>query len=354
MTRLFYILLLTFCLQNAMAQTLSFETEEYDFGEIKELGGAVSYRFVYTNTGKEPLILNSVHTSCGCTSPSWSKEPVLPGKNGYIDVNFDPRERQGSFAKSITVKSNAGEKTLYITGNVLPRPDPVSAQYPFQMFDLRLKTLTANFNKITSPGSVTREIEIYNPTKANLKIETQNTDYAIVTPKPEILKPGAKGVLKCVFNTKFYDGFDYVQFNVPVFVNTYEYKLTFKAQITEDFPEEVKINPPVMSFKEPLKAINLEAFSEEDSVSYTLPFYNSGKTPLKIRTVRNACEWLKCEFDKNVLPEGGMGQIKFEFDTRNRPGLYDRYVTIVTNSPETQYVIVHFRLNVIKGMKKND
>lgn len=353
MTKVFYISLFSFFCFNAQAQTLSFETEEYDFGDIAELGGAASYRFVYTNTGHKPLIINSVYTSCGCTSPAWSSEPVLPQSQGFVDVTFDPRNRQGGFTKSIIVKSNGGEKTLYISGNVLPKPDPISAEYPFKMFDLRLKTTTVNFNKLTFPDSVTREIEVYNPTKANLKIETQNTDYAIVTPKPQILKPGEKGVLKCVFNSKFYDGFDFVKFDVPVFVNTYEYKLSFKAQITEEFSPEEKKNPPVMSFRGKLETINLEAYSEEEPAFCALTFYNSGKSPLKIRAVRNACQWLKCEFDKNALPEGKTGEIKFEFDTRNRPGLYDRYVTIVTNSPETQYVIVHFRLNVIKGMKND-
>ena len=167
------------------AQTLEFEILEYDFGQIKELGGAVSYRFVYSNTGNKPLIINSVHTSCGCTSPAWSKEPVLPNKSGYIDVNFDPREREGGFTKSIIVKSNAGEQTLYISGEVLPKPDPISAEYPFKMFDLRLKTSTINFNKINYSETATKEIEVFNPSKANIKIETQNTDFMTITPKPK-------------------------------------------------------------------------------------------------------------------------------------------------------------------------
>ncbi len=63
--------------------------------------------FSFTNTGKVPLILNDVKASCGCTTPEWTKEPVLPGKNGTIRVTFNPKNRPGSFSKTIQVNSNA-------------------------------------------------------------------------------------------------------------------------------------------------------------------------------------------------------------------------------------------------------
>ena len=129
MTKVFYISLFSFFCFNAQAQTLSFETEEYDFGDIAELGGAASYRFVYTNTGHKPLIINSVHTSCGCTSPAWSSEPVLPQSQGFVDVTFDPRNRQGGFTKSIIVKSNGGEKTLYSPHHTYRRNQVSCRQY---------------------------------------------------------------------------------------------------------------------------------------------------------------------------------------------------------------------------------
>ena len=332
------------------AQTLEFEILEYDFGQIKELGGAVSYRFVYSNTGDKPLIINSVHTSCGCTSPAWSKEPVLPNKSGYIDVNFDPREREGGFTKSIIVKSNAGEQTLYISGEVLPKPDPISAEYPFKMFDLRLKTSTINFNKINYSETATKEIEVFNPSKANIKIETQNTDFMTITPKPQILKPGAKGVLKCVFNPQKLSQYDMVNFSMPIFVNTYEYKLNVKAIVTEEFSKEIIANPPIMSFADSIKLVDLGVLTEGDSTFCALTFKNTGLSTLKIRAIRNASEWIKINYDKikdGVLPNN-RGYIEFNFFTQKLSGTYDRYVTIVTNSPKTQHIVVHFRLHVNK------
>lgn len=102
-------------------ENLAFTNEVHDFGTIPE-GPAADYEFKFKNTGKEPLILQTVNASCGCTTPSWSKEPVLPGKTGSIKASYATQSRPGGFTKSITVVSNAGTKVLTIKGNVEPAP----------------------------------------------------------------------------------------------------------------------------------------------------------------------------------------------------------------------------------------
>lgn len=108
--------------------TLTFTNTEHDFGKIKE-GTMANYEFTFTNTGKAPLVLSNVQPSCGCTTPEWSKEPIMPGAKGVIKASFNSYGRPGSFQKYITVKSNAsnGEITLTIKGTVEPIPvEPVS------------------------------------------------------------------------------------------------------------------------------------------------------------------------------------------------------------------------------------
>lgn len=102
-------------------ENLQFTSEMHDFGTVPE-GPAAEYEFVFKNTGKEPINLQTVTASCGCTTPSWSKEPVLPGKTGTIKASFATERRPGGFNKSITVVSNAGTKVLTIKGNVEPAP----------------------------------------------------------------------------------------------------------------------------------------------------------------------------------------------------------------------------------------
>lgn len=107
---------------------ITFEGTEHDFGNIKE-GTLANYEFKFTNTGKAPLILASVQPSCGCTTPEWSKEPIMPGGKGVIKASFNSNGRPGTFQKYITVKSNAAnaEISLIIKGTVSPIPvEPIS------------------------------------------------------------------------------------------------------------------------------------------------------------------------------------------------------------------------------------
>ncbi len=110
----------------AMAQEkqaeISFAETSHDFGTIEE-GTQATYEFEFTNTGDAPLILNSVNASCGCTTPEWTKEPIMKGQKGKIRVVYNSTGRPGSFTKSITVNSNAKTGTIILTikGTVNPK-----------------------------------------------------------------------------------------------------------------------------------------------------------------------------------------------------------------------------------------
>jgi len=99
--------------------------ESFDFGEIIE-GKMASHEFQVTNSGNQPLILNNVQPSCGCTSPHWTKEPIMPGKTGIIKATYNSAGRPGPFNKSLTIISNVGSpKILHIKGNVVKKEDKV-------------------------------------------------------------------------------------------------------------------------------------------------------------------------------------------------------------------------------------
>lgn len=103
---------------------ITFLEERFDFGTIEE-GPKVSHEFVFKNTGTEPLVLSNVKASCGCTTPSWPKDPILPGEDAAILVTYNTVKRVGAFNKSISITSNALEptKVIYINGTVVAAPD---------------------------------------------------------------------------------------------------------------------------------------------------------------------------------------------------------------------------------------
>ena len=104
--------------KGAKAPEILFDYLVYDYGTIYE-GDPGECEFKFKNTGKEPLVLSNVYSSCGCTVPDWPKDPIMPGKTSTIKVKYNTRV--GGINKTITVISNAEENAkveLRITGNV--------------------------------------------------------------------------------------------------------------------------------------------------------------------------------------------------------------------------------------------
>ena len=92
---------------------IQFAEKVINYGKI-EIGANGTRVFKFKNEGTEPLVLNSVRASCGCTTPKWTREPIAPGAEGNITVKYDTN-RMGNFHKTVTVNSNATNKTVVLT-----------------------------------------------------------------------------------------------------------------------------------------------------------------------------------------------------------------------------------------------
>ena len=109
---------------NPNAPKIVFKENEFDFKSVDE-GPKITHEFIFTNKGKEALVLSNVKASCGCTTPVWPKEPILPGQEGKILVTYNTSGRPGPFTKTITITSNADEanKVITIRGTVTAVPE---------------------------------------------------------------------------------------------------------------------------------------------------------------------------------------------------------------------------------------
>lgn len=101
---------------------ITFENLVHDYGNITQDDNG-ECEFVFKNTGKADLILTNCRSSCGCTVPSWPKDPIPPGKKAVIKVKYNTN-RVGAINKTITVESNATNNRviLSIKGNVAAKP----------------------------------------------------------------------------------------------------------------------------------------------------------------------------------------------------------------------------------------
>lgn len=93
---------------------MDFAEEEYDFGEMNE-GDKVKHVFTFTNTGEEPLVISNARGSCGCTVPKWPKEPIAPGGEGEINVEFNSAGKSGPQQKTVTITANTVPENTVLT-----------------------------------------------------------------------------------------------------------------------------------------------------------------------------------------------------------------------------------------------
>ncbi|GJG37540.1 DUF1573 domain-containing protein [Prevotella lacticifex] len=100
---------------------IRFDKVTVDFGTFPESNPVKKTTFTFTNVGNQPLVINQVVASCGCTVPQYDKRPIAPGQKGSIDVTYNGKGKfPGHFKKSITVRTNGKvEMTrLYIEGEM--------------------------------------------------------------------------------------------------------------------------------------------------------------------------------------------------------------------------------------------
>ena len=113
----------------ASAQTISFDKTTVEYGTVKT--GAEGHRFFNVkNTGDKPLIISRVQASCGCTTPEWSQDPIMPGKSAKIKVGYNT-QINGDFVKSIEVYSNDpvnSRSVIFIKGKVDPNANEVAVE----------------------------------------------------------------------------------------------------------------------------------------------------------------------------------------------------------------------------------
>lgn len=117
----------------AKQDILQLKETSHNFGKIPQ-GRPATYNFEIVNTGKEPLRLENVLASCGCTTPEWTKEPIAPGASSIIKVGFNAYG-EGAFTKTVTISYGGNQtKTLTISGEVYKSPAISAPENPSVQF----------------------------------------------------------------------------------------------------------------------------------------------------------------------------------------------------------------------------
>lgn len=328
----------------AQQPVITFEKTEHDFGKINEGDGRVSTEFVFKNEGMAPLILSNVRASCGCTTPSWTKEPIEPGKTGTITVTYNPNGRPGRFQKTVTITSNASEATkkVYIKGEVIPKQAKPVNKYTIAVGDLSMKAKTLDLGTIKKGENKSGELEYANLTQAEHKVElATNVQDAMLINQVTLptVKPNEIGKFVFALDTKQTKLYGPVEVLAYVVVDGKKeisdaFQLVIKADIEEDFSQlstEAKQKAPII---EAVNEIDLGKIAAGKVLKYVFPVKNSGVNALEIHRVFCADKKLTLKAPKPIK-SGKKGAVSIAIDTKGmQPGSYSRQLLIISNDYE--------------------
>ncbi len=342
-TVLFLLVLLAIAAKISAQQKgphISFEQTAHDFGQIYEEDGEVTIKFVFSNTGTEPVIVQQVNASCGCTTPEWTKTPVNPGKKGYVAATYNPKNRPGEFSKTISVTTNAELQpiVLRIKGEVVNGEEDLTSTYPATFGKMKSSAEFAAFSEIKNNETKVKYIDLYNPTDAPLKIESADLPSHIsIQVVPQTIEPKGKAKMGISYNAGKRNAWDYVldRFMIKINGELIDKPFTVSATITEDFSkmsEKDLAKAPKITFKE--KTFDFGTIKQGEKVEFEFEFTNEGKSDLAIRKTHASCGCTAINLAEKEIKSGKTGKIKAVFNSVGKVGKQTKTITVITNDPK--------------------
>lgn len=325
--------------QNPITE-VKFEHYSYDFGEINEVDGDVSHTFKYTNVGKNPFVIYSISTSCGCTSPSYSKKPIELNGSSELTIVFDPTNQPGRNEKRIIVSCNVGSGAveLHIKAIVKPRPRTIEDDFPIVFSDgIRLADMVINGYTLSNNKDAAFTMELINNSTKQASITIINDslpDWLSAFVAQPFINGGQK--TKLVVNVrpagKNLWGKKIVNIRVKVNDKLQFVDVIFNTTFIEDFSkisdDEFK-NAPKITLSGGFYHFSKVHIGEVAKHSFKIK--NNGANELIIRYIDTPSK-IKVQSNSLVLKRGEEAIITIEIDT-TLPDALAETIRFITNDP---------------------
>ncbi len=333
---------------------MEFESKMHNFGNFKEESGKQVYSFEFVNKGTSPIIIKNVHSSCGCTSPNWSKAPVAPGQKGFIKATFDPKNRPGPFNKSITITANTNPSIaiLRIKGSVTPRVKTVVDSFPRLMSGLRMTNNHMPFFKVKNNEIKESVVEIYNDTDSVMTVSfrgfPQHLNLKVV---PEKLAPKSRGKIVGTYDGSKKGDWGFTADYLDILINGKfkpRNRYTVSATIVENFANlsnKDLADAPKLEVKD--KVFNFGNLTQGEKAEHVFVLSNTGKSDLLIRKTKASCGCTAISPASRIIKPGESTELKVIFNSRSKRGRQNKSITIITNAPTTSTVGLRVMGNVV-------
>lgn len=334
------ILLVTFwfvCLSSFSQSVISFQQRLHEFGTIKEVEGAVSYDFEFVNAGNTPVLIKNVESSCGCTSPEWTRQPILPGKKGFVRATFDPKDRPGYFDKTITVYSNARPAVieLKIKGTVEGKTRTVLDDFPYELpSGLRLPLEHLSLMKAKKGEVKTMEIGIYNNAGKAVAVSFAGLPpHLQLSVEPQQVPDRGKATIKAAYNTALKGEYGLNQEEIVLTVDGKKYSLPLSIFIEEDFSKVNLAEAPLIDAGQ--KYFNFGKVAASQGAGQVYRIRNTGRAPLKIYRVYANDGRIKVGLDRKELQPGESAEVSVKILPGAESGKVTGVVSVISNCPAT-------------------
>ncbi len=339
---------------------LKFDDIVHDFGKVHEADLEVSHMFKFQNISTTALVITKVETSCGCTTPTWSKDTIPPGGIGFVRAIFSTEGKSGDFQKYLYVYVNRPDyfATLSIKGNVIPRPMP---NYEKQTFKLNYGNLAfsdnvANFGMILNTEVKEKTIRIfnYNDYPIHILAIDEKPDFIEVILRDSIIKAGDSTTitLKAIGEKITAVGDAYNRISIQTDDEAFPQKFLFvmtkmKENFTNYSKKQLKNAPKLKLSRGPRIDLGSKHLGSKFTESVTIS--NTGKSDLVIRKLAPSCSCITVSKNSFVIKPGESANVTFTYDTVNQAvASHSKLVNLICNDPTNPEFNFTFLVKIIQ------
>jgi hypothetical protein len=323
----------------------------FDFGEINEEDGYAEHVFLLRNTGSAPLTITQVQTSCGCTEPDWTRDPIAPGGEGQIFITYSTKNRPGPFKKNISVYTTDKERRLRltITGEVIPKSKDLQRVFRDTIGSVQMEQTAFTFSAVQPKETAKQEIWIQNFAEGDVTLSIENASEYLTVEAPGVLKSGKperlklsldagklagrKGRLLTQLTWKTVDASGAVQTqNLPVAINSVDDFSALTAEEKKNSPT-AQFSTGSLSFGTLKTKGGFPGRSKRVSQSFTVK--NTGKKPLILHSI--TCDDVRVRIaepgKKTLQPEDSV-TLNITLQPKTIEGALAEDIYIICNDPQ--------------------
>lgn len=333
------------------APKIVFTDSLHSFGLIPEEGGAVSYRFLFTNQGEAPLVITRVTTDCGCTTSSYTREAVMPGESGHIEVSYDPWRRLGVFSMNIMVYTNAtvAPSKLQITGSVTTRGTLDNDTMMPSIGQLQISSRKLAFPAMSAERSQTLSFPLFNMGESPIEVALSSSSPWIELSEKSLRLIAGEG-RELYFTARFplsvEPGFYFEKIAIAVRHESdlvARDTLVIKLPIAPTFTQELRETSPEADFA---TYYDLGKGLSSDPIQMQVDVENRGKGTLKLYAIHCPSKVISVSVEKTEALMGEKIVLGIRIDTtllRSFGGVLDEHIDLLFNDPAAPHRRIHVK-----------